>query len=111
MWSEVSSLRSQHNDRDQHETPIFDHNKKSDSLCSLDYLVLRPLNQAHCPPGAAVVIGRTVVFAVAFGHKKIVSPSNTKEGGDAVVGGEGAEYAASLMSNLRCSLPDKISTL
>ena len=44
-----------------------------------------------------------MVFAVAFGH--------TKEGGAAVGEGEGGEYAPSLMVNLRCSLPDKISTL
>lgn len=52
-----------------------------------------------------------MVFAVAFGHKKIVSPSNRKEGGAAVGEGKGGEYAPSLMVNLRCSLPDKISTL
>ena len=57
------------------------------------------------------MMGRTVVLAVPFGHKKIVSLSNTKDGGAAVVGGEGGEYVPSLMSNLRCSLPDKISTL
>ena len=57
------------------------------------------------------MIGWIVVFAVAFGHKKIVSPSNTKEGGASVGEGEGGEYAPSLMVNLRCSLPDKISTL
>ena len=52
-----------------------------------------------------------MVFAVAFGHKKIVSPSNTKKGGAAVGEGEGVEYAPSSMVNLPCSLPDKISTL
>ena len=56
-------------------------------------------------------MGRTVAFAVAFGHKKIVSLSNTKDGGTAVVGGEGGVYVPSLRSNMRCSFPDKISTL
>lgn len=56
-------------------------------------------------------MGRTVTFADAFGHKKIVSLSNTKDGGTAVVGGEGEEYVPSLTSNLRCSFPNKISTL
>ena len=62
-------------------------------------------------PGAAVVMGLTVALAVSFGQKKIISLSNTNEGGAAVVGGVGGEYVPSLMSNLRCSLPDKISTL
>ena len=57
------------------------------------------------------MIGRTVVFAVAFGHKNIVSPSNTKEEGGAVGGGEGGGYVPSLTTNLLCSFPDKISTL
>ena len=56
-------------------------------------------------------MGSTVALAVPFGQKKIISLSNTKEVGAAVVGGEGGEYVSSLMSNLRCSLPDKISTL
>ena len=62
-------------------------------------------------PDIAVVIGRTVTLAVSFGHKKTVSPSSTKEGGAVVLGGEGREYVSSLTWNLRCSLPDKISTL
>lgn len=56
-------------------------------------------------------MGLTVTLAVSFGQKKIISLSSTNEGGAAVVGGEGGEYVPSLMSNLRCSLPDKISTL
>ena len=56
-------------------------------------------------------MGWTVALAVPFGQKKIVSLSSTKEGGAAVVGGEGGEKVSSLMSNLRCSFPDKISTL
>ena len=62
-------------------------------------------------PGAAVVMGLTVALAVSFGQKKIISSSNTNEGRAAVVGGVGGEYVSSLMSNLRCPLPDKISTL
>lgn len=56
-------------------------------------------------------MGLTVTLAVSFGQKKIISLSNTNEGGAVVVGGVGGEYVPSLMSNLRCSLPDKISTL
>ena len=58
-----------------------------------------------------MVMGLTVTLTVSFGQKKIISLSNTNEGGAAVVGGEGEEYVPSLMSNVRCSLPEKISTL
>ena len=56
-------------------------------------------------------MGLTVALAVSFGQKKIMSLSSTNEGGAAVVGREGGEYVPSLTSNLRCSLPDRISTL
>lgn len=56
-------------------------------------------------------MGRTVTFAVVFGHKQIVSLSNTNEGGSAIVGGDGGMNVPSLTSNLRCSFPDIISTL